>query len=710
MRHLILIILLTSFVLNTYSQRKCGTAEALAEKLQQFPALARKWQDVEVQLQRKRPDNRLQRVHNRVTIPVVVHIVLQDPSLVTEAQVLAQLEKVNLDYIAQNTDVNSVPLVWQALTGNAEIEFCLAARTPDNDPTNGIVRKTTSRISFPPESGVSAVKYTVSGGSPAWDPSRYLNIWVCDIQNAYLGFATPPGNFYPFEEEGVVVDYQAFGSGGSAQAPFNLGRTLTHEIGHFFGLQHTWGDDNGTCNSDDGVGDTPLQGDRNYDCPTFPRVDNCTPAAPGVMFMNFMDYVNDNCMYFFTTGQADRMRNALEGQRTSLLTSNGCTPVNLQQNDAGISKINTPEGYRCATGQTPVVTLKNRGANVLTGVTIRYNVNNGAPVTYAWTGNLTSMQETSVTLPSFTAAEGISSITAYTRQPNGMADDQTANDTATASFSYYTELSIPYAESFDNTVFPPTAWSLRNPDLSFTWEQANTGSKGTPHSAVMRNLGYAVNGQADDLLSPVLNSGNADSVFLFFDVAAAVASPLNAASTNPWDTLEVLITTDCGQTFIPTGYKKWGSTLATRRTPTAEEFIPLASEWRTDSVDLTSFVKQQPFRVVFRNTSNYENNVYIDQVNIVSRNVNADLKADGILLWPSPFSRQFYLEFTTWPEDLSGISVHNVSGRAIWQQQPIVRSGNRVTIDLVNEANGVYFVKLFFKQQQAKTYKIVKVQ
>lgn len=663
-------------------------------------------QFIERQLQMKRPDNRLFRINPRVTIPVVVHIVLPNPGEITDEQVLNQLQSLNLDYISQNTDINSVPAAWQSLIGNAEIQFCLAMRTPDGDPTSGILRTATTRSSFSIDGGGREVKHVATGGADAWDGSRYLNIWVCSLTDNYLGVATPPGNIFPADEDGVVVHYRAFGNTGTAQPPFNLGRTLTHEIGHFFGLKHIWGDDGGTCNQDDGVEDTPLQGNQNYGCPTFPFTDACSNTAPGVMFMNYMDYVNDACMFLFTTGQTDRMRNALDAQRVSLLSSDGCQPVNLKLRDAGIAAVQQPQGYLCEAPQTPVVTLKNRGAGTLTQVTIQYSINGGTPVNHTWTGNLASLEQASVTLPGFQAGEGISSLKAYTQSPNGAADEQPGNDTTVVTFNYRKESGFPFRETFEAAAFPPEGFSINNQDRSFTWEKAAVGSRGSSSSALMRNLGYATNNQVDDLLGPVIDATAVDSVFLRFDVAAASATAVSTPH-NPWDTLEVLLTTDCGQTFIKTGYKKWGASLITRQTPTSREFVPNATEWRTDSVDLTPFIYHRKFRVVFRNTSNYENNIYIDDINIVKKDVNKTLQDKGVLIWPNAFTRQFYIEFLTWPEDLKSIAVYDATGRLVQQIQPVVRSGNRTTIDLVNAANGVYFVTLFYSQQ-VRTYKIVK--
>ncbi|MGX5818845.1 M43 family zinc metalloprotease [Chitinophaga lutea] len=688
------------------AQRKCATEEAIAQQLAAHPALVQKFRSAQEQWGAARPKSPFFRVNPRISIPIVVHIVLPNPNQVTDAQVMEQIESLNLDYIARNTDVSQVPAVWQALVGNAEIQFCLAARTPSGDPTTGITRTTTTFTSFSADNAARAVKHTATGGAAGWDPDKYLNVWVCGLTNNYLGVATPPGNVFPADEDGVVVSYRAFGKSGTASAPFNLGRTLTHEVGHYFGLRHIWGDDSGACTSDDGVTDTPLQGDQNYGCPTFPRTDACTPAAPGIMFMNYMDYVNDACMYLFTSGQVDRMRNAIDLQRASLLSSDGCQPVVLRGQDASITAVQQPQGYLCDASQTPVVTLRNRGTSALTKVTIAYSVAGGAPVTYAWTGNLASQTETSVTLPGFVAGDGAFSLKAYTQQPNGTADDKPDNDTTIVSFSHYTATALPFAEGFESGIFPPAGFSITNPDRSFTWERASFGSRGSNYSAVMRNLGYASNDLVDDLISPEVNAAGADSVFLFFDLAAALATAPNTIG-NPWDTLEVLVTLDCGQTFLRTGYKKWGATLMTRNTPTTTEFIPAASDWRTDSVDLTALTQGRKFRVAFRNTTNYENNIYLDNINVLKKARNATLSKQGILIWPNPVRDRFLIEFLTWPEDLRAISVFDASGKLVQRSQPVVRSGNRTTIDLVNAPNGVYFVTLFYSKE-VRTYKIVK--
>lgn len=687
-----------------FAQRKCGTDVALQSKLRSQPHLQDKLRALEQSLVRKKREPGQFRTFNRVTIPVVVHIVLPDPSVVTDAQVLGQLASLNLDFLAQNADLSQVPQIWQNLTGNPEIQFCLAARTPDGEPTNGITRTVSDRT-FPITRAGFEVKFATSGGANAWDSDKYLNIWVCELRDNYLGVATFPQLYEP-EEQGVVVHYRAFGNSGSARPPFNQGRTLTHELGHFFYLYHIWGNtDNNTCTDDDNVDDTPLQGTQNYDCPAGVLTDNCTPAAPGIMYMNYMDYVNDGCMHFFTAGQTERMRTALETQRTSLMQSDGCQTVQLFDNDASVTAVQRPVGYLCTPAHTPQVVLKNRGNLPLTSAVIRYTLGNAAPVSINWTGNLASMAQTTVELPPVNVPVGDMALKVYTDLPNGVADQQPENDTATVGLTYADPLGYPLAEGFEGDVFPPKGFTIANPDRGVTWIKSNYGN-GSAHSAVIRNFFYGTNHATDDLLGPEMTAPGSDSVRLVFDLAAATTTAIGAAG-NYWDTLEVFVTFDCGQTIVPTGYKKWGETLVTRRIPTTVEFYPAAGEWRKDTVELTHLIKGRPFRVVFRNVSNWENNVYLDNIRLETRPVHPDLAGKGMLIWPNAFRDRFFVEFLQWPDDLKGISVYDAAGREVYRREALQRSGNRVTIDLVNAPNGVYFVKLFYSRQ-VRTYKIVK--
>jgi hypothetical protein len=320
-------ILLATFSLNaqTPQHRNCAAMEVLEQQLKVDPAMLQRMEAVERHTQDfvSRPQ-----LHTRavVTIPVVVHIVYRSSNStaentnITDALVQSQIDVLNADFRKLNADVANTPSVFQALTADAEVNFCLARRDVSGNATTGIMRYSSTRTTAWGTS--DAVKKTTSGGIAPWDASKYLNLWICYIGGGILGYAQFPGG--AASTDGVVIDYQFFGvtPNSSTSYPYNLGRTATHEIGHWLNLRHIWGD--GTC-ADDLVSDTPTQSTSNGGCPTHPHV-TCSNA--GDMFMNYMDYTNDACMFMFSAGQKARMQAlfATGGTRASLLTSNGCTP------------------------------------------------------------------------------------------------------------------------------------------------------------------------------------------------------------------------------------------------------------------------------------------------------------------------------------------------------------------------------------------------
>jgi len=308
--------------------RTCGTTEYMQQRLNSNPKLKDNYNKVQEQMKTLINSGELANRNTAVvvTIPVVVHVVYNNTTQnISDAQINSQIAILNQDFRKLNTDITSVPAAFAGLTADCEIQFCLAQRDPQGNATTGITRTSTTHGPFYTENDV---KYTVSGGHDAWNADNYLNIWVCDLSSGLLGYAQFPGD-NP-ETDGVVVGYNYFGNTGAAQSPYNKGRTATHEVGHYFNLFHIWGDEP-DCAADDEVTDTPQQRGENGGCPTFPLLSGsgraCTAGSPGAMFMNYMDYVNDACMYMFTNGQKVRVQAALNGPRASLITSNGCQPV-----------------------------------------------------------------------------------------------------------------------------------------------------------------------------------------------------------------------------------------------------------------------------------------------------------------------------------------------------------------------------------------------
>jgi hypothetical protein len=197
------------------------------------------------------------------------------------------------------------------LVTDARIQFSLATQDPAGNPTNGITRTASTSTSFGTD---DRVKSAATGGADAWPSDRYLNIWACNLGGGLLGYAQFPGG--PASTDGIVILNTAFGTVGTATAPFHLGRTATHEIGHWLNLIHIWGD-RLDCKGSDDVPDTPTAQSPNYGEPTFPHV-SCNNGPNGDMFMNYMDYVDDAAMFMFTAGQVARMAATLDGPRNAI--------------------------------------------------------------------------------------------------------------------------------------------------------------------------------------------------------------------------------------------------------------------------------------------------------------------------------------------------------------------------------------------------------
>ncbi len=309
-----------------FGQRNCGTMEVLERLEREDPGIKESMDQIEAKT-RFFVDNHKE-VTGVVTIPVVVHVVYNNSTEnISSAQIQSQIDVLNDDFRRLNSDASNTPSDFIGVAADVQIEFCLASVDPSGNSTTGITRTSTNVSAFGTN---DAMKFSSQGGKDAWPTSSYLNIWVCDISGGILGYAQFPGG--PASTDGVVVDYAYFGTTGTATAPFNLGRTATHEVGHWLNLRHIWGD--GGCSVDDFVNDTPEAGGPNYTgapC-TYPGPNSCRPKGRNKgndlpdMFMNYMDYSDDGCMNMFTSGQTSRMRALFDvgGPRASLLSSNGC--------------------------------------------------------------------------------------------------------------------------------------------------------------------------------------------------------------------------------------------------------------------------------------------------------------------------------------------------------------------------------------------------
>ena len=692
-------------------QQQCATMDRLEANFKQNPTL-RKTFDRQLQTFNKIADARAAKLQNlnnaskeygstaTYIIPIVFHIAVADQSLVTDAQIMAQLDVLNKTYAGTNSDASGLPSYFKPIFGNSKIQFCLAQRTPDDEITNGIDRITTTKTSF--SHADDGVKYSVSGGTEIWNGDKYFNVWVCALADNLLGYATFPNDGKP-NEQGVVIEYRSLPGGSLGN--YNGGKTLTHETGHYFNLYHIWGDDDGTCTGTDYVDDTPNQGNSTSGCYSGIKTDNCTTGGNGILYQDYMDYSYDKCLLLFTSLQDARMETALLNYRSSLTASDGCTPVVLKPLDAQLKTILTPGQRICTNNSAPTVILRNMGLQTLSSVIISAVIDNGTPINYNWSGTLTSLATTTVTLTALNFTQGNHNVKFFVSSPNMGADQNNKNDTLKTTVQYYDAITT-IKEGFEGSSFPPQAFDIVNPDKDVTWKKAIGIAKTGNNSAMIDNFNNLNIGQQDYLRLPDMNLVGIDSAYFSFQVAASIFTPASKAGNN-WDTLEVLISKDCGISYTSL-YKKWGATLITTATENTKEFIPLSTEWRKDSINLTSYINTGKILLAFRNTTGNENNIYLDDINLRTQTINPNLKASGFLVTPNPTKGNITVQFYPNPVNLINIQLYNLMGQKLIEKQIVSGTGIPIyQFDISNYSAGTYFVRAIFTDKVV-TKKIIK--
>ena len=418
-----------------------------------------------------------------IYIPVVVHVIHNGDAYginenITDEQVQSQITVMNQDYrkLTGTPGYNT-----NAVGADTQVEFVLAKVDPNGNPTNGINRVNLCQASW----STAAINSTVKSNT-IWDPMQYMNMWSINFTDtSLLGYAQFPesslGGMATTAQnpntDGVVANYTTFGSSdlasGSFAAPYDKGRTMTHEVGHFLGLRHIWGD-NSTCpatntaNDKDYVADTPAANTANFGCPT--GTNTCTGNPGSDMIENYMDYTDDTCMSIFTTGQKARITTVLNSspRRSTLKTSVKDVSVPLFANDAEVKIENlcTSSAATCTntnpTSPAKTILLYNRGTSNLTSATLTYNFNGSTNYTHNWTGSLAPNKYAQITLANSTA-NGLLTVTVTTA--NGVADQRATNNVATKTFG--SVLSYANATTFTFTLVgdsygSETTWSLKN--------------------------------------------------------------------------------------------------------------------------------------------------------------------------------------------------------------------------------------------------------
>jgi hypothetical protein len=344
-------------------------------------------------------------------------------------------------------------------------------------------------------------------------------------------------------------------------------------------------------------------------------------------------------------------------------------------------------------------------------VQIISSLNNATPVIYNWSGNLAPYSEITLSLPQESGMLGANTLVVYTSLPNGNPDQRTSNDTSRVSFDIapIVPLTTRVEEGFSNPAFPPKDWKVSNPDGDLTWQRNPIYGKKQAGSAWVNDWNNSTNNLIDDLVMPRYSYSNIDSVFVSFQLATAIYS--DPGQNIPIDTLAILLTKDCGNTFT-TVYKKWGNALQTIKFRPDFEFFPQSqSDWRLDSVNLTEWLgtTEEQFQLLFRFSGNFENNIFIDDVALYTKILPAKLKQKGYLLLPTVTRDQFSIWHLQQPTTLRYVNVYSSSGQLVWKKEFNGKAEKLITVNLSGKMAGVYYVSLGYTDAKLNvTERIIK--
>jgi hypothetical protein len=439
MKKKILCLMLGVSLMGTWANaqiRRCGSMENLERLKAEDPSLETRMQLIENATQQY-VNNPSREMNAVINIPVVVHVVYNTTAQnISDAQIRSQIDVLNEDFRRLNADRTNTPSAFGTTAADAEITFCLAGKDPNGATTTGIIRKSTTVTSFSDNDGV---KYSSSGGDNAWPSSSYLNLWVCNLGGGLLGYAQFPGG--PAATDGVVILYSSFGRGYSTTAPYDKGRTATHEVGHWLNLRHIWGD--AACGSDL-VTDTPTQQTSNYGCPAYPHR-TCSNTSSGDEFMNYMDYTDDGCMNMFSLGQKSRMQALFVsgGSRYGITTSTAC-------GSGTTTTCNVPSGLSATSITSSSVTL-NWGSSGATS----YNVRIKSTASTTWTTSTATTTSTTFT--------GLAASTTYEFQVQSVCSSGTSAYSASSTFT------TPAATTTCNVPSGLSATSITSSSVTLNW-------------------------------------------------------------------------------------------------------------------------------------------------------------------------------------------------------------------------------------------------
>lgn len=695
-----ILIVLSGILLatNTFAQTNenwCGTAQRMNNMLNN-PAQALVLAQDEIIRQNEL--NKPQAIQKGIIykIPVVFHVLHNGgPENTSEAQIFNALEVINRDFRKQNADTAEIVPAFQSIIGDVEIEFVLATKAPNGACFRGYTR-TLSPLTFEGDDGDAQVDAVRNGNDVFqgnWPSNRYLNVYVIANAGGAGGYTNYPNNWGGTDmSNGIWILHTQFGEIGTSGT--SAGRSLTHEIGHWLNLPHTWGNSNtpgaaGNCSTDDGVTDTPLcLGVSNSSCPIFQETCGSLDNV-----QNYMDYAL-SCQSMFTLGQVDRMRTAIQssvGGRNNLwtaanLTFTGADEVILCKADFSASKTSICPGEDVQFTNTT------------------YNVSNGWTWSFPGGSPETSTDENPIVnyaVPGVYEVELVST-------------DGVDSDTET-KVGYITVLenssSLPFFEGFENytTLAGSTLWSVNNIGNNAAWQISTLASHSGVKSVRLGNFGQP-DGNKDELVSAGQDLLGADPL----NTTLSFRYAYRKRNSNNLEYLKVFISNNCGTTWLQ---KKTLGGNALSNQVVASSWTPTSSDWVT--VHVTNFPTAymvENFRYKFVFESDGGNNIFLDDINLYSgppseENVlelNDLANIKQLNLYPNPATSEINLSFDLATNESVELIITDVTGKVIQSNTIDAKTGkNLVMMDLENQSNGLYFVTMKSQTSQ-QTLQFVK--
>ncbi len=694
----------------SFAQKRCNIVEAEKLRRQKYKFLPSEadfenWMRSKIQERRNKPvPFGTHEEGEPDKIAVVVHVIHNDEPYgegtnITDEQIHSQIEVLNEDYQRKNGDTTQTQAEFRSVASKLNIEFVLARQTKEGNPTTGIVRKRGTKDAY----SINVPDRELLSGISQWDPNIYLNIWVTNLQSPYIGLAQFPDFDYPgLEDEqntdnestdGMVIDYRAFGS--AAKVPgldlmpnYNLGRTSTHEIGHFFGLKHVWGDITGPsgCNVDDYVIDTPNSSNE------YSGV--CTPSdhvscSSNDMYENFLYYTNDACMNIFTAGQVERMQVIIENapRRTSLINSIGTEYPNDMYFDLAVHSVLSPGKVSCSNEINSVIEIKNNGTVPVTDFDITYNVN-GQTTTIPYEGDTISSGEIIELIRILSTLQDGSQILTVSLS-NIPGDINGANNQLKHAFAvdHQTDF-IPLREQFEVSDLSLTNWITVNEDGAIGWELADAPKTLDENVAAFMNFyNYEDLQQMDWLISPALDFSNAVAASLTFKASYA-------KNQNHNDQLRIMGSKDCGTNFDDVLVIYNSNDLSVQSSDKFWEPVN-QSDWKEQSLDLSEYAGEQNIRIAFLTINGYGNNLYLDDVEFYTTSEDKIVKAglNSFTIFPNPSGDgRFQLAMNTSERQQVVIFIYDHMGRLITQDEYPNTLNQTYHYNLAGFRSGVYYI------------------